>query len=67
MLSWQLQSGLEVFQRRIKPRCSAGQGWGSRQRQRLGMAEPGISVAQRRVWDCCKQGCKWKYVKYLSS
>lgn len=42
MLSWQLQSGLEAFQKRIKPRCSAGQGWSSRQRQRLGWLNQGL-------------------------
>lgn len=64
--SWQFESGLEAFQGRIKSRCSAGQGCGNWWRQRLGMAELGISAAPLQVWGCCEWGCRWKYVKHLS-
>lgn len=64
--SWQFESGLEAFQGRIKSPCSAGQGWGNWRRQRLGMAELGISAARLWVWGCCKWGCRWKCVRHLS-
>lgn len=51
-LSWQLKPGLEMFQGRIKSGRSAGRGLDNR--QRVGMAELGISAGRRRVWGCRK-------------